>query len=44
MGVRRLTSLCEELFDDLAVDIGEAVIAALKVVGELGVVKAEQVK
>ena len=36
--------LGEEGFDDVAVDVGEAVVAALEAVGESGVVEAEEVE
>ena len=36
--------LRENVFDDVAVDVGEAVLAALEFVGKFGVVDAELVK
>ena len=36
-----LGELCEQLINDVSVDVGEAVIAALKVVSEFGVFQAQ---
>jgi hypothetical protein len=39
-GKPALRWLCEDFFDDVAVDVGEAEVAALGTVGELGVIEA----